>query len=218
MGSILCHYITALFLFVSSCLAHVSMSDPPPIRSSKNPYTSSQNIDYDYSAPLSPSGSNYPCKGYQKDTPVKTVKSYQAGETYEMGFTGSATHMGGSCQISLSYDNGDTFKVIKSMIGGCPQKSSYNFTIPSSAPSGNALIAWTWLNYEGNREFYMNCAWVAIDGSSNGNLNSLPNVWVANVKGVTDCTTEEKEDPVFPHPGPDVEYGNGESSSSTPTP
>ena len=48
-----------------------------------------------------------------------------------MTIAGSITHDGGSCQLSLSYDNGVTFKVIQSMIGGCPLVPGYNFTIPS---------------------------------------------------------------------------------------
>lgn len=34
-----------------------------------------------------------------------------------MSLQGTAIHNGGSCQISLSYDNGKTFRVIKSFIG-----------------------------------------------------------------------------------------------------
>lgn len=211
-------FITIVLSLASHTFAHVQMQDPPPIRSPKDPNASYQNIDYNYAAPLNPDGSDYPCKGYQKEMAnEKTVATYGAGSTYEMTLTGSATHSGGSCQISLSYDNGNTFKVIKSMIGGCPLKETYNFTIPPSAPSGDALIAWTWANEIGNREFYMNCALVEIDGSSGGSLDSLPDVWVANIEAVNTCATTEGENPVFPHPGPDIEYGGGKSISSPST-
>lgn len=83
-----------------------------------------------------------------------------------MSLAGTSTHGGGSCQLSLSYDNGATFRVIKSMIGGCPLTTTYDFTIPSYTPAGNALLAWTWQNLEGNREYYMNCAEVSISSGS----------------------------------------------------
>ena len=65
--------------------------------------------------------------------------------------SGSATHGGGSCQFSLSYDGGSTWAVIHSIIGGCPLNSAYTFSVPNNIPSGNALFAWTWFNKVGNR-------------------------------------------------------------------
>ncbi|TKA36249.1 hypothetical protein B0A49_13667, partial [Cryomyces minteri] len=203
---------------------------------------------------------------YQNDRPVKTTVTWNAGSTYNMTLAGSANHLGGSCQLSLSYDNGATFRVIKSMIGGCPLTSTYDFTIPSFAPSGTALFAWTWQNFEGNREFYMNCAEVAIVasppaddldlalrsyrrieeaecravillslGSSEvdesgfvcfegerkreaGGMDALPYIWKANLAGINTCATTEQENPVYPHPGTDVLYGAGMSSSSPASP
>jgi hypothetical protein len=64
---------------------------------------------------------------------------------------GSATHGGGSCQFSLSYDGGNTWAVIHSIIGGCPLNSAYTFSVPSGVPSGNALFSWSWFNKVGNR-------------------------------------------------------------------
>jgi hypothetical protein len=210
---------SAVGILASTALAHAEMKIPPAIRSPNDPYATSADMDYNYMAPLNADGSNYPCKGYQTESPYHTVATYQAGDQYNVTFQGSATHDGGSCQLSLSYDGGSTFKVIKSIIGGCPLQPTYDFTIPSNAPGGDALFAWTWLNHEGNREFYMNCAWVHVDGMAPvGSLDSLPNIWVANIKGVTSCSTTEGQDPVFPHAGPEVEYGGGLSSSSPTTP
>jgi len=66
-----------------------------------------------------------------------------------------APHGGGSCQFSLSYDNGVTFKVIHSIEGGCPLDAvmnKYSVKIPESAPAAErALFAWTWFNRIGNR-------------------------------------------------------------------
>lgn len=48
-------------------------------------------------------------------------------------------------------------------------------------------------------------------------MNNLPGVWKANLESVNSCTTSEGEEPVYPEPGPEVEYGDGMSSSSPPT-
>lgn len=129
-------------------------------------------------------------------------------------------------QLSLSYDNGGSFRVIKSMIGGCPLQTTYDFTIPSYMPAGNALLAWTWQNKVGNREFYMNCAEVSIESGYSSrkqrreaatNFDALPYLWRANLDGLDNCQTEEGSDPVYPNPGPDVEYGDDISSESSPT-
>lgn len=214
-----------LLLFAPPVLGHMEMSWPYPLHSKFDPKNTYHNIDYSMTEPLNADGSNFPCKGYQNDRPIRTTVIYAAGSTYNMTLAGSATHHGGSCQISLSYDNGATFRVIKSMIGGCPLVSSYDFTIPSYVPSGIAMLGWTWQNNEGNREFYMNCAEVEIiSGISRrrrrdafNNFESLPYIWKANLDGVNTCATTEGEDPVYPSPGPDVLYGNGKSSSDSPT-
>jgi len=110
------------------------------------------------------------------------------------------------------------------MIGGCPLNSTYNFTIPSSAPSGQALFAWTWQNYKGNREYYMNCAAVQILSSAatkretGDDFSSLPYIWKANLAGVNSCETSADEKSVYPNPGPDVEYGGDMNSTSPSTP
>jgi hypothetical protein len=205
-------------------LCHVEMVWPAPLRSKHNPSTPENLIDYSMKAPLDASGSNYPCKGYQNDLYQLATATYDAGSTYNITLEGSATHGGGSCQLSLSYDQGQTFKVIKSMIGGCPDKTSYDFTIPSYAPSGEAIFAWSWQNKIGNREFYMDCAVIQVQSGQTkrrdlyDSMDSLPGIWKADLQSVNDCTTTEGESPVYPHPGPDVEYGDGFSSSSPPTP
>ncbi|KAJ5682081.1 Extracellular protein [Penicillium maclennaniae] len=153
-------------LLATSASAHMQMSKPYPIRSPLNPNSDAQK-DYSYTNPLQSSGSDYPCKGYANDK-FDSQATYAQGQQYEMELEGSATHGGGSCQISLTYDRGKTFKVIESMLGNCPIDKKYNFTVPSDAPSGEALLAWTWFNKVGNREMYMNCAFVTIGGNSKG--------------------------------------------------
>ncbi|KAJ9295943.1 CAZyme family AA11 [Paecilomyces variotii] len=207
-------------LLASSVCGHMQMSKPYPIRSPLNP-NGGQNKDYSYTDPLSSSGSDYPCKGYAND-PFQSVANYTAGSQYEMELSGSATHGGGSCQISLSYDKGKSFKVIKSMEGGCPIPKKYDFKIPSDAPSGDALLAWTWFNKIGNREMYMNCAQVTIQGSSSSKrshvrdlrakklaartaFDSLPPIFLANINAEGQCTTIADEEVNFPLPGDDVQ-------------
>ncbi|KAL3452220.1 hypothetical protein BJX65DRAFT_175449 [Aspergillus insuetus] len=199
-------------LWASSTYGHIQMSKPFPVRSPLNPANSEK--DYSYTSPLSTDGSNYPCKGYHKD-PFVSVASYSQGQTYQIELQGSATHGGGSCQISLSYDNGQTFQVIHSMLGGCPLQSSYNFQVPADAPSGQALLAWSWFNKIGNREMYMNCAQVTIGSgareagftsiSRRDAFSSLPPLFIANVNGPGQCKTIEGQEVNFPLPGPDVE-------------
>ena len=72
---------------------------------------------------------------------------------------GSAIHEGGSCQLSISEDEGETFKVIKSFIGNCPSSTgpvTLDVDIPKDVKDGDVVFAWTWNNRVGNREFYMN--------------------------------------------------------------
>jgi hypothetical protein len=125
---------------------------PYPLRNPLSPKGSSELKDYNMIGPLQPGGDDYACKGYQYNTPWHSTAWYYPGETYNISIAGGATHGGGSCQISLSYDSGVTFNVIKSIIGGCAIEKNYEFTIPSAVPTGQALLAWTWFNHEGNRE------------------------------------------------------------------
>ena len=208
-------------LLASSATAHMQLSQPLPIRSPLNKDSKGKK-DYSYTNPLSTSGQDFPCKGYAND-PFQATANYTQGETYQMKMAGSATHKGGSCQIALSYDKGDSFHVIHSIIGGCPIDKEYSFKVPSDAPDGEALIAWTWFNKVGNREMYMNCAQVNVGGGGgNGQQNreltndatansqavsfdQLPPIFVANVNGPGKCETIEGKDVNFPRPGPSVE-------------
>jgi len=167
-------------------------------------------------APLDQGGSNFPCKGYLKDlsTPAgKSSKTYTAGKPATFRTEGvAAAHNGGSCQVSLSFDKGKTWKVIKSFIGNCVRSAggnvfdknqTYSFTIPAEAKAGDAIWAWTWFNQTGNREMYMNCAHITIKGSGTSTLKDRPDMFVANVGN--QCTTKEGNPVEFPNPGRDVE-------------
>jgi hypothetical protein len=197
---------------------HMEMKSPPPFRSKFNP-NSGTDIDYSMTSPLLASGADYPCKGYQKliGTPEgKSVATWAPGGAYGFTITGGTNHEGGSCQASLSYDKGQTWKVIHSYIGGCPPMgdSNWNFTVPTDAPSGDALFGWTWFNKIGNREMYMNCAAVTIGAgkkrAASTPFASRPDAFVANV-GNNICTYEST-DVVFPQPGNEVDR-NSQSTS-----
>jgi hypothetical protein len=183
--------------------------------------------------------SQYPCYLTTGSDPSK-VPTYEPGSVQSIGLQGSATHGGGSCQISITYDNppnaNSVFKVLKSFMGGCPITADGNltpnpvnvlpelpYTIPSFLPAGDAVIAWTWFNKIGNREMYMRCAPIKISGSNKdvNDFNRLPDIFTANIGGA--CTTVENLNAKFPNPGSEV-VGTGDDGSlancgtSTPPP
>lgn len=214
--------LAALLATAQFASAHMEISEPAPLRSKFNP--NAVNIDYTNTAPLAANGANYPCKGYHSDmgTPAgKATASYRPGGSYSFKVTGGAPHGGGSCQVSLSYDQGKTFTVIQSIIGGCPLEASYPFTVPDDAPEGEALWAWTWQNTIGNREQYMNCAVVTISKSAAKReaeaveapvenkekrasiaFSQRPPVFIANIGN--GCNVAEGTSVEYPSPGPDV--------------
>ncbi|KAJ5120865.1 uncharacterized protein N7515_010253 [Penicillium bovifimosum] len=177
-------------LLAATVSAHMQLSSPYPIRSPLNKDAKGEK-DYSYTNPLSSSGSDYPCKGYANDD-FEAVATWAPGSSQEMQLEGSATHDGGSCQLALTYDKGKTFKVIESIEGDCPIAKKYKFEVPSDAPAGDALFAWTWFNKVGNREMYMNCAMVSIGGS--GNRNTTQSTEDRKVKMAPKHKVDEKHE------------------------
>jgi hypothetical protein len=188
--------------------AHMLMANPKPYGSPDN-------------APLDANGADFPCKGQVNDG--SSSNTYKAGSTQQLSFIGSAVHGGGSCQVSLTTDKNPTkdsvWKVIHSIEGGCPAKNQagnypenafaenpdkYDFKIPEELAAGDYVLAWTWFNHVGNREMYMNCAAVNIEGQggSEGYLDSLPDMFVANIGN--ECETLADTDLEFPNPGSSV--------------
>ncbi|KAL1746870.1 hypothetical protein HDZ31DRAFT_33191 [Schizophyllum fasciatum] len=195
------------------------MTSPPPLRSKANK-NAGQNIDYSMTAPLEASGSNFPCKGYLDDTEGKeSVATWKAGSSQTVTITGGANHNGGSCQLSISEDEGKTFKVIKSFEGNCPANTgevTLNVDIPKDVKDGDVVFAWTWNNRVGNREFYMNCAMVTIEDGGAG-LDQYPDMFVAQLSSINSCTIEEGVDVKYPNPGDQVETADGDSALGDPT-
>ncbi|KAL1703973.1 hypothetical protein EV121DRAFT_206787 [Schizophyllum commune] len=195
------------------------MTAPPPLRSKHNEHADQAQVDYSMTSPLEASGSNIPCKGYLKDTTGKdSVASWQAGSSQQVTLEGTAIHEGGSCQLSISEDEGATFRVIKSFIGNCPASTgpvTLDVDIPKDAKDGDVVFAWTWNNRVGNREFYMNCAIVTIEGGGAG-LASYPDMFVAQLSDINSCTVPEGVDVDYPAPGDQVERADGDDAIGAP--
>jgi len=201
----------AFATFASSALAHMELQDPPPFRSKFNKAV--QNPDFSMTSPLGV----FPCKGYHVDFQDPTVgnptAAWPAGSKQTIKLAGGAPQYGGSCQLSLSFDGGNTFKVVKSIEGGCANPDvnsaqSFDFTVPKDAKTGKAIFAWSWFNHTGNREMYMNCAAVDITNGADSTLADHPDIFKANIDGVQ-CTVPEGTDLQFPNPGDDVTVNPG---------
>ena len=102
--------------------------------------------------------SNFPCTRDGRE-PTEDGPTLTPGETTEITLMGSAVHSGGSCQISITYDQPPTqqsiWKVMKSIEGGCPIQIQGNlppnpgyglppltYQVTQGLPSGKATIAW----------------------------------------------------------------------------
>lgn len=218
----------SVMAFAASASAHIRMNYPVPYGLAT--------LD---SSPLAPA--DFPCKQRNGVYAVTTMNKWNAGETQTIKFGGTAVHSGGSCQFSITTDKEPTkdsqWKVIQSNIGGCPANYQGNLPdpslktppeeplskqvpdtfpvkMPSNIPSGQYTFAWTWMNAEGFREFYMNCAPIQVGGSSDtpsttsaaDALKDLPDMFVANLPS-TDCSSVAYENFDYPNPGKNVVYG-----------
>jgi hypothetical protein len=222
----------AISALAASASAHVLMNFPKPFgRATLN------------TSPLA--RADFPCKQRQGVYAIDTMNQWNAGETQQVSFNGTAVHGGGSCQFSITTDPEPTeksqWKVIQSVIGGCPTAQyegnapetaqepgltpvpgGFDVTMPSDIPDGRYTFAWTWQNKIGNREFYMNCAPIQVGtGSASVStasaakaLSVLPDMFVVNLPA-DDCSTAEKEDFEYPNPGQNVVTGKKGSIGNT---
>jgi hypothetical protein len=201
---------------VDICVAHMILENPKPYGS-----------DTLNNSPLDSLGRDFPCKQREGVYDLSQMNYWAVGEVQTVSFQGSAVHGGGSCQFSVTTDREPTkasrWKVIHSVIGGCPASTEGNFAddpmgrkagkfdivLPEGMPSGLYTLAWTWFNREGAREMYMNCAPISVSGGSKNStfLTSLPDMFVANLPN-TECATVEKFDYAFPQPGDSVTTGS----------
>ncbi|KAI9208619.1 uncharacterized protein BJ171DRAFT_211097 [Polychytrium aggregatum] len=167
----------SLALLASSAAAHMVMSYPPP-RGSK----SSPPIDYDLNAPLG-DGKPFPCGGKKASKVTATLHAGTHLNSSLLDAPGANFHDGGHCQFAVSYDE-KNWVVLATVIRECLRQDGLNYDIPipiDIPQADRATFAWTWINAEGNREYYMNCADVKI--VSNSNSFSGPELFVANLPG-----------------------------------
>ncbi|KAJ1880675.1 hypothetical protein H4R99_001934 [Coemansia sp. RSA 1722] len=170
--------VSAIAALVASASAHMAITSPCPRYSAngENCPALPAGAAYDYSIRSPLAVDQALCKYTTPyDTPSAT---WTAGQAVTVDFEqGGAAHGGGHCQFSLSYDGGKTFVVVHEELkycffgsasdGNTATISSYTFNLPADVPSSDkAVFAWSWVNAIGNREFYMNCADVAIKGTS----------------------------------------------------
>ena len=206
-------WAAAALAFFSTVNAHMKMKSPVPYGS-----TTLNN------SPLDDTGADFPCKQRPGVYDISQMNNIPVGVPQELTFTGSAVHGGGSCQVSVTLDQKPTknsqWKVIHSIIGGCPSNVTGNlvanadgdgaavfqFTMPKGMPNGQYTLGWTWFNKVGNREMYMNCAPITVTGGGNDNsvMEKLPDMFVANIPFET-CNIPANVNYQFPNPGDSVE-------------
>ncbi|KAG9205995.1 hypothetical protein G6514_006273 [Epicoccum nigrum] len=191
----------AVLAMASTTSAHMFIESPVPFAGVSK-------------SPLDPSGSNFPCQGSTYE--ITTMNDWAVGSDVTVSFPSdqTATHGGGSCQISVTKDQKPTkdskWKVIHSIEGGCPTTGSGNggplgtfgFKVPEALPEGEMTMAWTWFNKVGQREMYMNCAPIKVSGGSGNGFDSLPDMATANIGG--SCKTTEGSDYTFANAGSSV--------------
>ncbi|KZM22775.1 uncharacterized protein EKO05_0001486 [Ascochyta rabiei] len=171
--------------------------------------------------PLLESGANFPCQvGSGGAYKIDKMNKWAVGSDVTVSFPKdhTATHGGGSCQISVTKDKEPTpaskWKVIHSIEGGCPSTGSANsglhgtfgFKVPAALPEGQLTMAWTWFNKRGNREMYMNCAPIKVSGGTGDGFDSLPDMAIANIEvpGACKAKTTEGSDYTFANSGDSV--------------
>ncbi|KAJ6280866.1 hypothetical protein J3E71DRAFT_360386 [Bipolaris maydis] len=207
---------------------HVFVGDPAPFQwdLQVTKLTMPMNGDKNYQGPEW-GQQPFPCKGHHRDGTRKetyTTTTWYTGSrvTFQIydstNTTGAsmhdpgAAHSGGSCQVSFSYDNGETWIVVQSWEGNCLRvrkgqegqitnsydtDQSYSFIIPTSLPGADMVIfAWTWLNSSGNREFYMSCSPVRlIAARSPTKIPSGYPMFIANLQETLE--TPDSQHPVW---------------------
>lgn len=210
--------IAAAVAFLPMIEGHLHMANPGTYR------------DGDPLPPLAEDGSNFPCAVSSFANSDGEGPTLNPGQSAQIMLQGTAVHSGGSCQVSITYDQppnkNSVWKVMKSYEGGCPVNVNGNlpnapggplsnnlpplgYTVPTDIPAGKATVAWTWFNKSGNREMYMRCHKATIGGSgSKGAYDALPNMFVANIAPTT-CKVPEGINLKFPNPGTQVQ-GSGD--------
>ncbi|KAJ2436917.1 hypothetical protein GGF42_008797 [Coemansia sp. RSA 2424] len=192
MHLVLC-WLSAILAMATRVWAHMSMIGPCPRYNSQGincpALPPGEAIDYNESSPISSSGvALQPFCKYATPWPTPAAQ-WTAGQSITVNFSNyGSEHNGGHAEFSLSYDAGKSFVVIYRVLSHFfydaqgNYQFNYTFALPASVPgSDSAIFAWSWVNSMGNREFYMNCADVAISGTSES--FSGPQMTVLNYPG-----------------------------------
>ena len=222
---------TTLLLLLTSTLvsAHARLKSPQPLGWGTTPALTG----IGYNAPLLVDGTDFPCKNTISTTDMTPTAIWTSGSTalfelqnHDLSYPGEklrptegqlGAHSGGSCQVSLSFDLGKTWKVLHSYIGGCPRgvrlysnmasdNQVFEFNVPQETRAGDAVMAWSWIARTGNRmEFYMNCAAVKIEGDGKSTLDTFPDMYLGEVRfgpiGEGMCRSVFGENLEYPNPG-----------------
>ncbi|RDI83003.1 hypothetical protein Vi05172_g7020 [Venturia inaequalis] len=232
--------LKTLLAFSTLAEAHMQLHSPAPFNASNNLHTNGH-PDTQLHYPYNCCGrrTEYPCRGYLSllGTPAGApTVTWAPGSLQNWSMAGPAplggTHYGGSCQIGLSIDKGNTFRTVVSYEGNCPHRDgsedptgqTFNFTVPRDLPTGEAVFAWTWVNRE--QEFNMNCAAVFVEvGNTTSEaggvppisipsqaysvaFNDRPEMFIADTRH--GCLTPKTDAELkFPEPGINVEEGDG---------
>ena len=202
---------------ISTTCAHLMLSQPVPF-----------GLDTLNNSPLNnvapgAAGSDFPCKLRTGVYDITSMNNMKVGEPQLLNFTGSASHGGGTCHLSITTDleptAKSTFRLIQVFEGACPKYSDGNeytnpftFQLPEGTPNGRLTLVWTWYNRIGAREIYQNCAPLSVTGGADNidYYDSLPNAWFANLPN-TDCATADGMDAIVPFPGQFLLQNDGPS-------
>ncbi|KAI9295517.1 hypothetical protein K502DRAFT_303656, partial [Neoconidiobolus thromboides FSU 785] len=165
----------------------MEMRLPPPRRSKYNSdYQALGDIDNDMPAPLG-DDFPFPCRATK---PGPVYKKYKAGEMMDITLGGNAPHNGGHCQFALSYDGGEKWIVIHTIVRNCmpsktgPIEFKYQVQLPPEAPPSDSVVfSWNWINASGEREFYQNCIDIAIEGDPTSKGVKGKELLVVNLPG-----------------------------------
>jgi hypothetical protein len=201
-----------MLLLVTHSFAHMVLQSPVPYGNAMR-----------NNSPLDDSGLDFPYKQCEGVYDVTQTNEWKVGEKQSIQFAGSAVHDGGSCQFSVTTDTppikASQWKVIQSIVGGCPatkegnlrdgeHADSFELVLPMGMPNRRYTLAWTWFNRRGPREMYMNCDPVLVSGDTNdiSFFDKLPDMFVAKLPK-SSCATVEDIDFSFLQPGDSVQSG-----------
>ncbi|KUJ09640.1 uncharacterized protein LY89DRAFT_274893 [Mollisia scopiformis] len=189
--------------------AYQTMRIPNPLRYTFNAYLNDNTTRDNYTVALT--ADQFPCKGYMSDMYTDPngngwpVTPYEAGEAAWIILTGES--LGGSGQISMSGNNG-SLTVIHTFEGnvGTSNQQQLDFTVPVDAPTGTAVLAFSYFPL-GSNEVCVSCAAITIKpAQENATLPttpfaSRPDIFVSDMNN--SCTRDPTKEVMFPNPGPD---------------